>query len=272
MTMPLCLTDKLSIYVKHPQLTADAERVAEKVSARIVSQTKVLQTPYLLTFSLDGVTVEDLTQKAKTVILVDFVGGTLGHRRKFGGGKGQDIAKAVGMNKGAQPRVLDLTAGMGGDAFVLASLGCSVTMVERSPVVFALLRDGLARAKLSADLSPAIGGELSSTLERLKLVEGDSCRWGDRLAMVDAEVMYLDPMFPERSKTAKVKKDMAFFHELVGQDEDANNLLPVALEYATHRVVVKRPRIAPFLNDEHPNFQIIGKSSRFDVYSKKSFS
>lgn len=78
-------------------------------------------------------------------IFVDLVSGAVAHRRKFGGGKGQSIAKAVGLNKGATPIVLDGTAGLGRDAFVLASLGCKVQMVERHPVVAALLDDGLAR-------------------------------------------------------------------------------------------------------------------------------
>ncbi len=65
--------------------------------------------------------------------------GAVGHRRKFGGGKGRAIAKAAGLNKGATPTILDGTAGLGRDAFVLASLGCKVQMVERHPVVAALL-------------------------------------------------------------------------------------------------------------------------------------
>ncbi len=80
-------------------------------------------------------------------IFVDLVGGAVGHRRKFGGGKGQSIAKAVGLNKGSTPRILDATAGLGRDAFVFASLGCHVQMIERNPVVAALLEDGLERAR-----------------------------------------------------------------------------------------------------------------------------
>ena len=72
-----------------------------------------------------------LTIDGKTKISVDFVSGANAHRHKFGGGKGQAIAKAAGLNKGATPSVLDATAGMGKDAFVLASLGCNVTLVER---------------------------------------------------------------------------------------------------------------------------------------------
>ena len=85
-------------------------------------------------------------------VSVDFVGGKAGHRRKFGGGKGQDIARAIGLNKGVQPSVLDATGGLGRDAFVLATLGCPVTLLERSPIVAALLKDGIRRGQASEEV------------------------------------------------------------------------------------------------------------------------
>src|SRR5690606_8938845 len=85
-------------------------------------------------------------------VFVDFIGGAVGHRRRFGGGRGQPLAKAVGLKGGENPRVLDATAGLGRDAFVLACLGSVVTLVERSPVVAALLEDGLLRAESDAEV------------------------------------------------------------------------------------------------------------------------
>ncbi|MBZ4777536.1 class I SAM-dependent methyltransferase, partial [Salmonella enterica subsp. enterica serovar Typhimurium] len=78
-------------------------------------------------------------------IFVDFVGGAMAHRRKFGGGRGEAVAKAVGIEGDYLPDVVDATAGLGRDAFVLASVGCRVRMLERNPVVAALLDDGLTR-------------------------------------------------------------------------------------------------------------------------------
>lgn len=78
-------------------------------------------------------------------IFVDFVGGAMAHRRKFGGGRGEAVAKAVGIKGSYLPDVVDATAGLGRDAFVLASVGCRVRMLERNPVVAALLDDGLTR-------------------------------------------------------------------------------------------------------------------------------
>jgi 16S rRNA (guanine1516-N2)-methyltransferase len=95
-----------------------------------------------------GLSLQQLGKNAPGPVRCDFAGGAAKHRRLFGGGKGQDIAKAVGLNhKGFKPKVLDLTAGLGRDSFVLASLGASLLMLERHPIVFALLEDGLARAR-----------------------------------------------------------------------------------------------------------------------------
>ncbi|MBE1277054.1 class I SAM-dependent methyltransferase [Enterovibrio baiacu] len=198
-------------------------------------------------------------------VYVDLVGGAAGHRRKFGGGKGQSIAKAVGLNKGATPTVLDATAGLGRDAFVLASLGCKVQMVERHPVVAALLEDGLARAKADAD----IGGWVS---ERLSMVHASSHDALNQLVndttLTRPDVVYLDPMYPHKKKSALVKKEMRVFQSLVGADNDADGLFAPAYELATKRVVVKRPDYAEFLAEKTPSTQIETKKNRFDVYVK----
>ncbi|CAM4046478.1 class I SAM-dependent methyltransferase [Pseudoalteromonas byunsanensis] len=193
-------------------------------------------------------------------VLVDFVTGAAAHRRKFGGGKGQAIAKAVGLNKGATPHVLDATAGLGRDAFVLAALGCKVTLHERHPVVAALLYDGLQRAYQDI--------EIGSWMQQNMQMEFGSSH--DLLAstQLQPDVVYLDPMFPHREKSALVKKEMRVFQDLVGADDDADNLLEFAYQLATKRVVVKRPDYAPFLNDKTPSMQIKTKKNRFDVYVK----
>jgi 16S rRNA (guanine1516-N2)-methyltransferase len=198
---------------------------------------------------------------------VDFTQGASAHRRKFGGGKGQLIAKAVGLKGHFRPHIHDLTAGLGQDAFVLATLGCQMSLVERVPVIFHLLEDGLQRAKQSED------PELLDIIKRLKLKKASGVAYLNQLAE-PADVIYLDPMFPERSNSAKVKKAMEAFHAIVGSDTDAGELLTMALQKAKYRVVVKRPRKAPSINGQfpeltiaEPNLVISGKSSRFDVYT-----
>ena len=96
-----------------------------------------------LLFDQDRVRLFDAT--LDTAIDVDFVEGALAHRQQFGGGRGQAIARAAGLKRGNTPAVLDVTAGLARDAFVLASLGCTVTLVEQSPILFALVADGIRR-------------------------------------------------------------------------------------------------------------------------------
>ena len=156
--------------------------------------------------------------------------------------------------------MLDATAGLGRDGFVLASLGCKVILHERHPVVAALLYDGLQRAYDDIEIGPWMK-------ENMSLVFGSSHTLLAQCPSVP-DVVYLDPMFPHREKSALVKKEMRVFQDLVGADTDADNLLDFAYPLASKRVVVKRPDYAPFLNDKAPSMQIKTKKNRFDVYVK----
>lgn len=196
---------------------------------------------------------------------VDFTVGKVAHRRQFGGGRGQLIARACGFAAGITPSVVDATAGLGRDAFVLASLGAKVLMIERVPAIAALLEDGLNRARQYA--------ETADIAARMQLSIGDASR--ELAAFVEEvgfapQVVHLDPMFPHREKSALVKKEMRLFRELAGDDHDAPRLLDAALETATHRVVVKRPRKAPPIDGPAPQHVIEGKTSRYDLYVHRS--
>lgn len=209
-----------------------------------------------------GWQLQELAEQAAGPVRVDFVGGALAHRRQFGGGAGQMIAKAVGIQGAIRPRILDATAGLGRDAFVLACLGCDVQMIERHPLVALLLRDGLTRAAQDPDTAAIVA--------RMPLLEGNAIELMNNWQADSPQVIYLDPMFPEREKSALVKKEMRLFKPLVGGDLDAADLLAAALELASHRVVVKRPRKAPTLSDKAPSYQLLGKANRFDIYTKQS--
>lgn len=191
-------------------------------------------------------------------IYVDFVEGTMAHRRKFGGGRGEAVAKAVGIKKDYLPDVVDATAGLGRDAFVLASIGCKVRMVERHPVVAALLEDGLKRAYLDADI-----GEWMQ--ERMTLIHASSAQALTEITP-PPDVVYLDPMYPHKAKSALVKKEMRVFQSLVGADEDADALLEPAMTLAKKRVVVKRPDYAEPLNNQPAHANVTTKNHRFDIY------
>lgn len=198
---------------------------------------------------------------------VDFVQGRAAHRRRFGGGRGQLVAKACGLSKGITPNVVDATAGLGRDAFVLASLGADVLLIERVDAIAALLEDGLVRA--------ADDPETAAIIARMRLVKGDAATELEALvaeAAFSPQVIHLDPMFPHREKSALVKKEMRLFRELAGDDPDASRLLEAALDVATHRVVVKRPRKAPPIEGPMPQHTVEGKASRYDLYVHRALT
>jgi len=216
---------------------------------------------FALQLGSEGLQLVELGDKAPGPVRVDFVDGAMAHRRQFGGGSGQMIAKAVGVQPGIRPRILDATAGLGRDAFVLASLGCEMTLIERQPLVAALLEDGLQRAALSLEVAPIAA--------RMRLLGGNAIALMQEWQGEAPQVIYLDPMFPHRDKSALVKKEMRLFRPLVGDDLDAPALLAAALELASHRVVVKRPRKAPAIAGSRLGYVLEGKSSRYDIYPKK---
>jgi 16S rRNA (guanine1516-N2)-methyltransferase len=190
-------------------------------------------------------------------LVVDFVGGAVGHRHRFGGGRGQALPRAAGFDRGRTPSVVDATAGLGRDAFLLASLGAEVVMIERAPAIAALLEAGLARAREAGSAYAAIA-------DRLRLIRGDARKI---LPTLDPDVVLVDPMHPPRGNTALVKQEMRLLREAVGDDPDAGELVRAALAAAGQRVVLKWPMHAPSLPDlPPPSHSIIGKSTRYDVY------
>ena len=188
---------------------------------------------------------------------VDFVSGAVAHRLKFGGGRGQALAKAMGLRAGKTPMIVDATAGLGRDAFLLASLGAQVTLIERSPQMHALLVQGMQRAEDE-------GGEFSDIIGRMTLLQGDA---KDLLPELSGEAILIDPMHPPRKNSALVKRELRQVREIVGSDDDAAELVRVALKHARSRVVLKWPAKAdPIVGIRACSHQILGKSTRYDVF------
>lgn len=252
-------SSNIVVIALEPGLENEAKSLAERWGLAVSAPR---DPAFALQLTAERLQLVELSEDAPGPVYVDFVGGAVGHRHRFGGGRGQTIAKAVGLKGGANPSIVDATAGLGRDAFVLASLGCHVTLLERSAVVAALLEDGLCRAAADSELGDWIG-------ERMHMVHADAVAWMDGLAEADfPDVVYLDPMFPHRQKSALVKKEMRLFQQLVGYDEGEGALLTAALRVARKRVVVKRPDTAPWLDNRKPTMAIEGKKHRFDVYVK----
>lgn len=197
---------------------------------------------------------QDLDNKS---LIVDFVGGAVGHRFRQGEGRAQPLARAAGFTSSVTPDVVDATAGLGRDAFFLAALGARVTLIERSADMHALLAEGLQRARDQ-------GGRHAEVAARMTLIHGDS---RSLLPQLKPQVILIDPMHPPRRNSALVKKEMRLIRDIVGEDPDSAQLMQTALEAAQNRVVLKWPlRAAPMEGIRKPSHQIIGKSTRYDVF------
>lgn len=190
-------------------------------------------------------------------VYVDFIKGPLGYTRRLNPfGK---LIQAV-CPSGAAPRVLDATAGLAHDAFILALKGCHVHAVERSPIVAALVRDGIERASVDPELKQLFD-------ERFRLVCADAYQMLDAMeANAAPDVIYLDPMFPPKKKSALVKKEMRVLRRLVGDDPDSEALLEAARQKARQHVVVKRMLHAPSISEDIER-SYKGKTTRYDLYA-----
>jgi 16S rRNA (guanine1516-N2)-methyltransferase len=262
-------TNHVALVVRHGQEEGTATTVS-KLNLSNLIRLEGSAAGYSFKYGANGLSLvktlnsEDLSVDKDYAISCDFVGGSVRHRRHYGGGLGQTLARAVGISSKFKPLIADLTAGLGRDAFVFATLGAQVMLVERNQIVIALLTDGLIRLRQSAAVDPI----LKLISDRLELHNADGKSWLrslDRISVPD--VIYLDPMFPSREKSARVKKEMAIFQCVVGEDADAGELLEIALQNARYRVVLKRPRRAASLAGTKPDFSIGGKTTRYDIYA-----
>ena len=248
---------RLAVHCQRDERFPRAQALALTLSLPLIDTVSSGNWDFLLQYTAQGLQLQPCDQRGGGPIAVDFGSGQMRYRRR--GGHNEILGRAVGVGKRQHLHVVDATAGLGRDGFVLADSGCRVTLLERHPVVHALLADGLERARCSRD------AWLAEVAARLALVEQDGINWL-RECEPSPDVVYLDPMFPERKKSALVKKEMRVFQLLVGDDPDAGELLGRARQLARYRVVVKRPARAPELAGQKPGFTLSGKSVRFDVY------
>ena len=247
----------MTVLFAEPIFLLEAQMFAQCNGLELVTQrpNNALYLEYKETLYLvDGCTNEAIT--------VDFLGGKSRHRRQSGGG--ELLLKALGVTTNSTISVLDATAGLGRDAFVIASHGATVTLLEQCSIVFLLLDRAITTGK-------AIGSDVEQqVLNRMHLLSNNSI---DYFSYHSADVVYLDPMFPVRKKSALVKKEMRILQKLLPHIDDnetqAKALFEAGYNAAIYRVVVKRPLKAPLLSDKKkPAFQLKGKSVRFDVYTK----
>lgn len=197
-----------------------------------------------------------------------------------GGNKRQLIARAVGVGGnwegGKAPRVLDCSAGLLGDAMLLAALGCEVLAIERSAVLHAMQRDALERLRAGEDerkraMAARIALVHTEALEVFAALSASPGLSAHARGDWRPEVIYFDPMHPERRKAALVKKEMRILRELVGDDADSGAVLRGAVAVpGVRRVALKMPRLAGALDGADGMTPVAiheGKSVRYDVFS-----
>jgi len=254
----------LAVTTSNPNLMDYAETLAKELELPFILksfQKENAKFDYFLVFTgpakMDYQLELVANEKPYPSICVDFTTGKTAYRIRQASSVSQPLAKAIGLKQGKRPHIIDATAGMGRDAAVLAHLGSQIHLIERSPVMAALLEDGLRRLALSPHNKDNI-------YNRMQLSKGDAKLLIPGIAPID--VIYLDPMYPKHGKQALVKKEMRFTRNIVGNDPDINELFAIALSYAQQRVVVKRPRLAPTLSERSPSHAIYSKNTRYDVY------
>lgn len=249
------------------QLRPNARDLATSLKLKFIDKLDDLcHEQFVLFLSNKGLELKNREKANKkwSSLFVDFSKGPIGYRLKHDLTIHQPLARAVGIKAGFRPEILDATAGMGCDAFLLGCLGCTVTMVERSPIIGALLKNGLERGKKENHLCKL-------THDRIMLVIDDAIQYM-RNSKVQPYTIYLDPMYPHSRKHALNKIEMRIIRQLVGSDDDSPILLRRAIQTATNRVVVKRPKGAATIDQVKPTYTISMKNSRFDIYLVGSLS
>lgn len=248
----------IAITCSEISLLSTAQELAKKNFLPYIDYFESKSFDYVLILNSEGLYLEDVKKKLGA-LKIDFLRGKLAYRLRHLQNQKQLLARAMGLKPNFKPVVLDATAGLGCDSFVLAQLGCPVTLLERSPIIFLLLEDALKRA-----LSHPSFLSLS-----IKLIKIEALIYLEQISssmQPSPDIIYLDPMYPHSTKSALVKKEMRFLRRLVGNDDDASNLLKLAITYAKQRVVVKRPRLSAYLAEIKPHHSIFGKQHRLDIY------
>ena len=212
-----------------------------------------------LTRTPEGLTLTDGTMELRA----DFA--RMLPRLKQGRLQQELLVKAARAKGVERPWAIDATAGFGEDSLLLAAAGFTVDLYEQDCVIAALLQDALDRAKDDLALADAVA--------RMRLHAGEDSIAGlrqtavlvDQGELAAPDVVYLDPMFPERTKSAAVKKKFQLLHHLEQPCADEQTLVEAAVAVHPCKVVIKRPVKGPLLAGVKPSYQLSGKAVRYDV-------
>lgn len=244
------ITGPAALLLMDPDRIHEAEELAMRLNIPLVTDSDELsEEKLILRLDQDGLSL----QLEDKLLKGDFTG--MQKRLKTGNLQREMLVKAVRIRGKASVTVLDAAAGMGEDALILAASGCHVIMYEKDPVIAALLRDTLNRASGVSFLADIIN--------RMELHEGDSIEAMSNMEK-DVDVIYLDPMFPEKKKHSLTKKKFQLLHYLERPCEEEDRLLQAAIEAEPARIVIKRPLKGPWLAGHKPAYTYKGKAIRYD--------
>ena len=243
----------LRIYASDPALSRQAATLAGHTGLR--TTTSMPKSESFLHLTSQGLSFCPLSEREKMKELrVDFT--TSAWSRRLKKVRKEQLIQAMGRNDPEKTTVIDATAGLGRDSFLLAAAGFTLKSFERNSILAALLFDGLKRTAGYADTRAGI---------RIILHCADARKYLQTKKSV-ADIIYLDPMFPPRKNSTKVKKELQIIQQIVGNDANYEELFSLALQNADKRVVVKRPKRGPWITSMHPSYSVQGKTIRFDIY------
>lgn len=209
---------------------------------------------------------------------IDFVNDHRNYNKKKMGLRNEIISKAMGAGRHGH-KILDLSAGLGIDSVFLYQLGYQVLGLERHPLIYISLRTALENyyinfLKINEDPKNQLIDDMK--LDFRFISAADFLNLNNDTECTDFNIIYFDPMFPEKIKSALPRQEMVFFRNLVGADLDASFIIENYIELVKSqknqiqkRIVIKRPIKAPLLIKQKPESQFFGKLIRFDIYGVK---
>jgi len=170
----------------------------------------------------------------------------------------QLLLKACNNKQRSLRSILDLTAGWGVDALILARHGQQVTMLEQHQLLHAIIAHSLEQLALTPT-----GAEIA---QRLTLEHTNARHYLQSLGSGEEfDCIYLDPMFAAHKSGAKPAKEMQILQALT-ENQDIESCFELALSKARKRVVVKRAAKASPLAETKPDLVQRAKTIRFDIY------
>lgn len=245
---------ELYILAEQEEYAEQAKTLAQHLNAEYMMQKQdVSNEKLILNWKKEGLTLEcgNLSMRGDFSTMIPRI-----RNEKW---KHEMLVKAAKLKKWEEPMwAIDATAGMGEDSMLLAAAGYQVSLYEYNPIIAALLKDALERAKKDTHLSEIV--------DRMHFHEGDSIS-AMKARKEPVDLIYLDPMFPARQKSGLIKKKFQLLQKMESPCMEERALLEAAFAVSPKRIVIKRPAKGPFMAERKPDFSFQGKAIRYDCFS-----